>query len=97
MTNEHFNTQLYWKLQRGHKAFKNWLMDLYENSHLAEVIEHTKTIQESKTGVESVLRSTHRTAQLQRVVPTVRLRCTQTPATRSGRFIRPRRRRLKET
>ena len=30
---------------------------------------HTKTIQESKTGVELVLRSTHRTAQLQRALP----------------------------
>ena len=30
---------------------------------------HTKTIQESKTGVESVLRPTHRTAQLQRTLP----------------------------
>ena len=26
MTNEHLNTQLYWKLQREHTAFKNWLM-----------------------------------------------------------------------
>lgn len=26
MTNEHINTQLYWKLQREHEAFKNWLM-----------------------------------------------------------------------
>ena len=31
--------------------------------------DHIKTIQESKTGVESVLRSTHRTAQLQRTLP----------------------------
>ena len=30
---------------------------------------HTKTIQESKTGVESVPRFTHRTAQLQRTLP----------------------------
>ena len=30
---------------------------------------HTKTIQEGKTGVESILRSTHWTAQLQRTVP----------------------------
>ena len=30
---------------------------------------HAKTIQESKTGVELVLRSTHRTAQLQRALP----------------------------
>ena len=30
---------------------------------------HTKTIQESKTGVEFVRRSRHRTAQLQRTVP----------------------------
>ena len=30
---------------------------------------HTKTIQESEAGVESVHRSTHRTAQLQRTVP----------------------------
>ena len=30
---------------------------------------HTKTIQEGKTGVEFVLRSTHRTAQLQRALP----------------------------
>ena len=30
---------------------------------------HTKTIQESKTGVELVLISTHRTAQLQRALP----------------------------
>ena len=35
----------------------------------SEVIDHTKTIQESKTGVESVLRSTYRTAQLQRTLP----------------------------
>ena len=34
-----------------------------------EVINHTKTIQESKTGVEFVPGSTHRTAQLQRTVP----------------------------
>ena len=26
MTNEHLNTQLYWKLQREHMTFKNWLM-----------------------------------------------------------------------
>ena len=26
MTNEHLNTQLYWKLHREHTAFKNWLM-----------------------------------------------------------------------
>lgn len=26
MTNEHLNTQLYWKLHREHEAFKNWLM-----------------------------------------------------------------------
>ncbi len=26
MTNEHLNTQLYWKLYREHAAFKNWLM-----------------------------------------------------------------------
>ena len=26
MTNEHLNTQLYWKLQREHTEFKNWLM-----------------------------------------------------------------------
>lgn len=26
MTNEHLNTQLYWKLQREHDAFKNWLI-----------------------------------------------------------------------
>lgn len=26
MTNEHLNTQLYWKLHREHAAFKNWLM-----------------------------------------------------------------------
>ena len=30
---------------------------------------HTKTIQESKTGVEFILRPTHRTAQLQRTLP----------------------------
>ena len=30
---------------------------------------HTKTIQEGKTGVEFVLRSTHRAAQLQRTLP----------------------------
>ena len=30
---------------------------------------HTKTIQESKTGVESVFRSTHWAAQLQRALP----------------------------
>ena len=30
---------------------------------------HTKTVQESKTGVGVVLRSTHRTAQLQRTMP----------------------------
>ena len=30
---------------------------------------HTKTIQESKTGVEFIPRSTHRTAQLQRTMP----------------------------
>ena len=30
---------------------------------------HTKTIQESKTGVESVLRPTYQTAQLQRTLP----------------------------
>ena len=30
---------------------------------------HTKTIQESKTGVELVLRPTHRAAQLQRTLP----------------------------
>ena len=35
----------------------------------SEVINHTKTIQESKTGVEFVPGSTHRTAQLQRTVP----------------------------
>ena len=35
----------------------------------SEVINHTKTIQESKTGVGSVFRSTHRTAQLQRTLP----------------------------
>ena len=32
---------------------------------------HTKTIQESKTGVEFIPRSTHRTAQLQRTVPSM--------------------------
>ena len=26
MTNEQINTQLYWKLQREHESFKNWLM-----------------------------------------------------------------------
>ena len=26
MTNEHLNTQLYWRLHREHIAFKNWLM-----------------------------------------------------------------------
>ena len=26
MTSEQINTQLYWKLQRAHKSFKNWLM-----------------------------------------------------------------------
>ena len=26
MTNEHLNTQLYWKLHREHEVFKNWLM-----------------------------------------------------------------------
>ena len=26
MTNEHLNTQLYWKLHREQEAFKNWLM-----------------------------------------------------------------------
>ena len=31
--------------------------------------DHIKTIQESKTGVEFVLRSTHRAAQLQRTLP----------------------------
>ena len=31
--------------------------------------DHTKTIQESKTGVEFIPRSTHRTAQLQRTMP----------------------------
>ena len=35
----------------------------------SEVINHTKTIQESKTGVGSVLRSQYQTAQLQRTVP----------------------------
>ena len=30
---------------------------------------HTKTIQESKTGVEFILRPTHQTAQLQRTLP----------------------------
>ena len=35
----------------------------------SEVINHTKTIQESKTGVGAVFRSTHRTAQLQRTLP----------------------------
>ena len=34
---------------------------------------HTKTIQESEAGVESVHRSTHRTAQLQRTVPPLHL------------------------
>ena len=32
---------------------------------------HTKTIQESKTGVEFVRRSRHRTAQLQRTLPSL--------------------------
>ena len=26
MTNEHLNTQIYWKLHREHEAFKSWLM-----------------------------------------------------------------------
>ena len=26
MTNDHLNTQLYWKLYREHEAFKNWLV-----------------------------------------------------------------------
>ena len=50
-----------------------------------EVINHTKTIQESKTGVEFVPGSTHRTAQLQRTVPPLHpLLQAELPLYRSG-------------
>ena len=50
-----------------------------------EVINHTKTIQESKTGVESVFRSTHWAAQLQRTVPPLHpLLQAELPLYRSG-------------
>ena len=41
MTNEHLNTQLYWKLQREHAAFKNWLMRQPPNVILENAYKYT--------------------------------------------------------
>ena len=54
MTNEHLNTQLYWRLHREHIAFKNWLMTqppavIIENAYKYAMMEDVLLTFESDT------------------------------------------------